>query len=115
MKEHEIDIYLDGVKTRIDLRKMDYTSLRNLSLKLQRILGDKGYIHEMILESDLYYFRQELSGKTVSTLHKHGIITVSQLMACSYEQLAVMDGLGNKSLSEITGFVKELGKWPVEF
>ncbi|MGJ1192593.1 MULTISPECIES: hypothetical protein [Sphingobacterium] len=35
MKEHEIDIYLDGVKTRVDLRKMDYTSLRNLSLKLQ--------------------------------------------------------------------------------
>ncbi len=110
MKEHEIDIYLDGVKSGVDLRKMDYTSLRNLSVKLQRILGDNEYIHEMILESDLYYFRHELSGKTVNVLHKQGITTVADLMACSYEHLAAMDGLGNKSLSEIVGFIKELGK-----
>ncbi|QIH36769.1 DNA-directed RNA polymerase subunit alpha C-terminal domain-containing protein [Sphingobacterium sp. DR205] len=110
MKEHEIDIYLDGVKTRLDLRKMDYTSLRNLSLKLHRLLGDNQYIHEMVLESDLFYFRQELSGKTISALRRHGIITVADLMACTYDQLAVMDGLGRKSLGEISGFVKELGK-----
>lgn len=110
MKEHEIDIYLDGVKTRVDLRKMDYTSLRNLSLKLQRILGDNQFIHDMILESDLYHFRHELSGKTVSALHRYGIITVAQLMACSYDQLAIMDGLGHKSLSEIVCFIKEVGK-----
>lgn len=109
MKEHEIDIYLDGVKTRLDLRKMDYASLRTLSQKLQRILGDNEHIHEMILESDLYYFRRELSGKTISTLHKYGIITVADLMASSYVDLAAMDGLGNKSLSEIVGFIKELG------
>ncbi|MGJ1536296.1 DNA-directed RNA polymerase subunit alpha C-terminal domain-containing protein [Sphingobacterium multivorum] len=110
MKEHEIDIYLDGVKTRVDLRKMDYNSLRNLSMKLQRILGDNEYIHEMILESDLYYFRQEISAKAVGALRKHGIITVSELMACSYEQLAEMDALGQKSLSEIVYFIKQLGK-----
>ncbi|WP_313240257.1 DNA-directed RNA polymerase subunit alpha C-terminal domain-containing protein [Sphingobacterium multivorum] len=110
MKEHEIDIYLDGVKTRLDLRKMDYTSLRTLSLKLQRILGDNVYIHDMVLENDLYYFRQELSGKTISTLHKLGIITVADLMACSYGDLAAIEGLENKSLSEIVGFIKELGK-----
>ncbi|WP_333887574.1 hypothetical protein [Sphingobacterium siyangense] len=57
MKEYEIDIYLEGVKRRLDLRKMDYTSLRNLSLKLQRILGDNQFIHELVLESDLFYFR----------------------------------------------------------
>ncbi|HBI87244.1 DNA-directed RNA polymerase subunit alpha C-terminal domain-containing protein [Sphingobacterium sp. UBA7038] len=110
MKEHEIDIYLDGVKTRVDLRRMDYTSLRNLSMKLQRILGDNSFIHEMILESDLYYFRQEISAKTVGVLQKHGIMTVAELTACSYEKLAEMDGLGSKSLSEIVGFIKELGK-----
>ncbi|WP_104384662.1 helix-hairpin-helix domain-containing protein [Sphingobacterium sp. HMA12] len=110
MNEHEIDIYLDGVKARIDLRKMDYTSLRNLFMKLQRILGDNEYIHETILESDLFYFRQELSGKTVSAHHKQGIITVADLMNCSYEHLAAMDGLGNKSLSEIVSFIKDLGK-----
>ncbi len=115
MKEFEIDIYLEGVKTRINLRKMDYTSLRNLSLKLQRLLGDNRYIHELVLESDLFYFRQELSGKTVSALHKNGIITVADLMACSYGDLAAIGGLRNKSLSEISGFVKELGKWPIEF
>ncbi|WP_286767490.1 MULTISPECIES: helix-hairpin-helix domain-containing protein [Sphingobacterium] len=115
MNEHEIDIYLEDVKTRLDLRKMDYNSLRNLSLKLQRILGDNQFIHELVLESDLFYFRQEISGKTVSALHKHGIITVAQLMDCSYGDLAGMDGLGQKSLSEISGFVKELGKWPAEF
>ncbi len=110
MKEHEIDIYLDGVKTRLDLRKMDYNSLRNLSMKLRRILGDNGYIHEMILESDLYYFRQEISAKTVGALQKQGIMTVAELMACSYEKLAEIDGLGNKSLSEIVYFIKQLGK-----
>ena len=110
MKEHEIDIYLDGVKTRLDLRKMDYNSLRNLSMKLRRILGDNAYIHEMILESDLYYFRQEISAKTVGALQKQGIMTVAELMACSYEKLAEIDGLGNKSLSEIVYFIKQLGK-----
>ncbi|MDQ1148284.1 helix-hairpin-helix domain-containing protein [Sphingobacterium zeae] len=110
MKEHEIDIYLDGVKTRLDLRKMDYISLRNLSMKLRRILGDNEYIHEVILESDLYYFRQEISAKTVGALQKHGIMTVAELMACSYEKLAAIDGLGNKSLSEIVYFIKQLGK-----
>lgn len=110
MKEHEIDIYLDGVKTRVDLRKMDYNSLRNLSMKLQRIVGDNEYIHEMILESDLYYFRQEISAKTVGALQRHGIMTVAELMTCSYEKLAEMNGLGSKSLSEIVYFIKQLGK-----
>ncbi|MGX9247026.1 DNA-directed RNA polymerase subunit alpha C-terminal domain-containing protein [Sphingobacterium multivorum] len=78
-------------------------------------MGDNGYIHDMVLEGDLLHFRKELSEKTLSTLHKHGIITVADLTACSYGGLATMDGLGQKSLSEISCFVNELGKWPTEF
>ncbi|HAE67308.1 MULTISPECIES: DNA-directed RNA polymerase subunit alpha C-terminal domain-containing protein [Sphingobacterium] len=64
----------------------------------------------MILESDLYYFWQEISSKTVGALQKHGIVTVAELMAFSYEKLAAIDGPGNKSLSEIVYFIKQLGK-----
>ena len=109
MKRMEADVYLDGRKVRVDLSRMDYFSIYKLSMKLRYLLGEGDFVLSSIMDTELLILEDELPRKTVNILLRNGIITVADLLATSDSEIASMDGLGNKSLSEIREFIRKMG------
>lgn len=109
MKRMEVEIYVEGQKARIDLARLDYASLNKLFRKLRYLLGEGDFVVSAILDEELIYLEDELPRKPVNILLRNGISTVADLLAASDSELAAMDGLGNKSLSEIREFIRKMG------
>lgn len=109
MKRMEADVYLDGRKVKVDLSRMDYFSIYKLSMKLRYLLGEGDFVLSSIMDTELLILEDELPRKTVNILLRNGIITVADLLATSDSEIASMDGLGNKSLSEIREFIRKMG------
>lgn len=109
MKRMEVEIYVEGQKARIDLARLDYASLYKLFRKLRYLLGEGDFVLSAILDEELIYLEDELPRKPINILLRNGISTVADLLAASDSELAAMDGLGRKSLSEIREFIRKMG------
>ncbi len=110
MKELEIDIILGGRKLRLDLGAMDYTSLYSLSMKLRGLLDDDESVLSSIMDADLRYLEEELGKRVINIVYKNGITTVADLLASSHKDLASMEGLGPKKLSDIGNFIRNVNQ-----
>ncbi|WP_313419905.1 DNA-directed RNA polymerase subunit alpha C-terminal domain-containing protein [Sphingobacterium multivorum] len=110
MKELEIDVFISGKKTRFDLGTMDIDSLYRLSMKLRQLLRDNEFILSHIRDADLWELKGELGSRTINILYKNGISTVAGLLATSYNDIEMMEGMGRKSLGEIRILLTEIGK-----
>lgn len=110
MKELEIDVILDGRKVRLDLGAMDYDSLYRLSMKLRSLLDDEEFVLSSIMDADLKYVDEELGKRVINILYRNGITTVASLLARSHKDLASIEGLGRKGLSDIGNFIRNVNR-----
>lgn len=105
----EVEIYVHGRKVRVDLSRLDYFSLNILSRKLRYLLGQGDFLLACIMDTDLLFLEGELPRKPINILRRNGIHTVAQLLASSGSEIAAMDGVGKKTISEIRQFIREMG------
>lgn len=110
MKELEIDLILDGRKLRLDLGAMDYASLYRLSTKLRSLLDDDEFVLSSIMDADLRYLDEELGKRVINILYKNRVTTVASLLARSHKDLASIEGLGRKGLSDIRNFIRNVNR-----
>jgi len=109
MMRMEVEIFVEGRKVKVDLSRLDYASLYKLSEKLRHLLGDGDFVLSSIMGTELTYLEEELPRKPVNILRRNGIATVADLLATSECELAAMEGMGNKSLSEVREFIRKIG------
>lgn len=110
MKELEIDVILDGRKMKLDLGAMDYASLFRLSMKLRSLLEDDEFVLSTIMDADLRSLDEELGKRVINILYRNRITTVASLLARSHKDLASIEGLGRKGLSDIGNFIRNVNR-----
>lgn len=113
MKEMEVEIYVEGKKVRVNLSRLDYYSLNILSRKLRYLLGEGDFVLWSIMDADLLFLEDALPRKPINILRRNGIRTVSELLACSDIEIASMEGVGKKTISEIREFIRKMGNMAI--